>query len=166
MCRVYMFIFPPPAVWTYPTGPCWLCVILLVYGRWNINDVSVFKLSNVSFRGKCPPFGNTLNLPSPTNLARLGHFPPASQAGCLAGQVFYVVYVFSLSMDLHGVPISSTSSMYVPGVCLSTTSSSVWDQRHLMWIRIADPYLWVLDPERTPFFIEFKDAKKKFHIFF
>jgi hypothetical protein len=34
-------------------------------------------------------------LPSPTNLARLGHFPPASQAGRLAGPVFYL-YVFSL----------------------------------------------------------------------
>jgi hypothetical protein len=36
-----------------------------------------------------------LKLPSPTKLARLGHFPPASQAGRLAGQVFYE-YVFSL----------------------------------------------------------------------
>jgi hypothetical protein len=34
-------------------------------------------------------------LPSPTNLARLGHFPPASQAGRLAAPVFYA-YVFSL----------------------------------------------------------------------
>ncbi len=34
-------------------------------------------------------------LPSPTKLSRLGHFPPASQAGRLAGPVFYV-YVFSL----------------------------------------------------------------------
>jgi hypothetical protein len=31
--------------------------------------------------------GNTL--PSPTKLARLGHFPPASQAGRLAGPRFY-----------------------------------------------------------------------------
>ena len=35
---------------------------------------------------------NTLKIPSPTKLARLGHFPPASQAGRLAGPV----YVFSL----------------------------------------------------------------------
>jgi hypothetical protein len=34
--------------------------------------------------------GNTLKLTSPTKLARLGHFPPASQAGRLAGPVFYV----------------------------------------------------------------------------
>jgi hypothetical protein len=38
--------------------------------------------------------GKTLKLPSPTKLARLGHFPLASQAGRLAGPVFYV-YVFS-----------------------------------------------------------------------
>jgi hypothetical protein len=36
--------------------------------------------------------GNTREEPSPTKLARLGHFPPASQAGRLAGPV----YVFSL----------------------------------------------------------------------
>jgi hypothetical protein len=39
--------------------------------------------------------GNTLKIPSPTKLARLGNFPPASHAGHLAGPVFYV-YVFSL----------------------------------------------------------------------
>jgi hypothetical protein len=58
-------------------------------------EVSVLKLSNVSFRGKCARMENTLKLPSPTKLARLGHFPPASQVGRLAGPVFYV-YVFSL----------------------------------------------------------------------
>jgi hypothetical protein len=50
---------------------------------------------NVSFRGKCARMGNSLKLPSLTKLAQLGHFPPASQAGRLAGPVFYV-YVFSL----------------------------------------------------------------------
>jgi hypothetical protein len=64
-------------------------------GRWSTYDVSVLKLSYVSFRGKCTRKGNTLKIPSPTKLARLGHFPPASQAGRLAGPVFYV-YVFSL----------------------------------------------------------------------
>jgi hypothetical protein len=40
--------------------------------------------------------GNPLKIPSPTTkLARLGNFPPASQAERLAGPVFYV-YVFSL----------------------------------------------------------------------
>jgi hypothetical protein len=43
--------------------------------------------------------GNTLKLPSPTKLARLGHFPPANQAGRLAGPVFYA-YVFSLSISI------------------------------------------------------------------
>jgi hypothetical protein len=61
-------------------------------GRWSTYDVSVLKLSNVSFRGKCAHMGNTLkkNLSSPTKLARLGHFHPASQAGRLAGPVFYI----------------------------------------------------------------------------
>jgi len=49
-------------------------------------------------------------------LARLGHFPPASQAGCLAGPVFYV-YVFSLrpppgqlayTFVIHILPMSHT----------------------------------------------------------
>ncbi len=43
----------------------------------------------------CAETGYPLKLPSPTNLARLGHFPPASQEGRLAGPVFYI-YVFSL----------------------------------------------------------------------
>jgi hypothetical protein len=34
-----------------------------------------------------------------TKLGRLGHFPPASQAGRLAGPVFYVD-VFSLSFSI------------------------------------------------------------------
>jgi hypothetical protein len=50
--------------------------------------------------------GNTLKLPSPTKLPRLGYFPPASQAGRLAGPVFYV-YVFSLCSDLlAGWPVN------------------------------------------------------------
>jgi hypothetical protein len=68
-------------------------------GRWSTHNVSVLKLSNVSFRGKCARIGNNLKLPSPTKLARLGHFPPASQAGRLAGPVFYVC-VFSLTLTL------------------------------------------------------------------
>jgi hypothetical protein len=65
--------------------------------RWSNYDVSVLKLSNVSFRGKCARMGNTLKIPSPTKIARLGHFPLASQAGRLAGPVFYV-HVFSLGI--------------------------------------------------------------------
>ncbi len=46
--------------------------------------------------------GNTLQkLPSPTKLTPLGHFLPASQAGRLAGPVFYV-YVFSLVFSEGG----------------------------------------------------------------
>ncbi len=45
--------------------------------------------------GRCARTGHPLKLPSQTKLARLSHFPPASQAGRHAGPVFYV-YVFSL----------------------------------------------------------------------
>ncbi len=68
---------------------------LICDGRWRTYDVSVLKLYNVSFWGRCARMGNNLKLQSPTKLARLSHFPPASQAGHLAGPVFYV-YVFSL----------------------------------------------------------------------
>jgi hypothetical protein len=46
--------------------------------------------------------GNSLKLPSPTKLARLGHFPPASQAGRLACPVFYV-YVLSLVLPIFSL---------------------------------------------------------------
>jgi hypothetical protein len=59
-------------------------------GRWSTYDVSILKLYNVHSGEGCARMGNTLKLPSPTKLARLGHFPPASQAGRLAGPVFYV----------------------------------------------------------------------------
>ncbi len=59
-------------------------------GRLSTYDESVLKLSKVSFRGKCARMGNPLKLP-PTKLARLGQFPPASQAGHLAGPVFYTI---------------------------------------------------------------------------
>jgi hypothetical protein len=58
---------------------------------WSTYDVSVRKKRG----GGCTETGYPLKLPSPTNLARLGHFPPVSQAGRLAGPVFYV-YVFYL----------------------------------------------------------------------
>jgi hypothetical protein len=53
--------------------------------------------------------GNTLKIPSPTKLARLGHFPPASQAGRLAGPVFYV-YVFSLDSTLQELGFAEFTS--------------------------------------------------------
>jgi hypothetical protein len=46
--------------------------------------------------------GNTLKIPSPTKLARLGYFPPARQAGRLAGPVFYV-FVFSLVLPIFSL---------------------------------------------------------------
>jgi hypothetical protein len=54
--------------------------------------------------------GNSLKLPSPTKLARLGHFPPASQAGRLAVTVFYV-YVFSLNTCSFNLPHRSTKPL-------------------------------------------------------
>jgi hypothetical protein len=57
-------------------------------GRLSTYDESVLKLSKVSFRGKCARMGHSLKLTSAIKLARrLGHFPPASQAGHLAGPV-------------------------------------------------------------------------------
>ncbi len=60
-------------------------------GSFSTYDKSVLKLSKVSFRGKCARAGHPLKLPSPTKLVRLGHFLPASQAGCLACPVFYTI---------------------------------------------------------------------------
>ncbi len=81
---------------SYPGAPATAVRDLTRDGRWSTFYVhSVLRLSNVSFQGQCARMWNSLKLPSPTKLARLGHFPPASQAGCLAGLVFYV-FVFSL----------------------------------------------------------------------
>ncbi len=65
-------------------------------GRWSTYDVSVLNLSNASFRGKWAGMENSLNIPSPTKLARLGHVLPASQAGRHAGPVFYIMYTVCL----------------------------------------------------------------------
>ncbi len=59
-------------------------------GRWSTYDVSVLN----KMGGRCAQTRHHLKLPSPTKLARLGHFPPINQAGRLAGPVFYVC-VFS-----------------------------------------------------------------------
>jgi hypothetical protein len=64
-------------------------------GRWSTDDVGVLK--KMGGEGRCAQTGHPPKLPSPTKLARLGHFPPASQAGHLGGPLFYV-YVFSLGM--------------------------------------------------------------------
>jgi hypothetical protein len=92
--------------------------------------VSVLKLSNVSFRGKCARMGNTLQkLPSPTKLARLGHFPPASQAGRLAGPVFYV-YVFSLVFTEGGrAELKPKSNEGAMSLGLFQTSFDDWQAR-------------------------------------
>ncbi len=61
--------------------------------RWSTYDVRVRKKMWGKMRTNRIPSKATTWLPPPTNLAQLGHFPPASQAGRLAGPVFYV-YVF------------------------------------------------------------------------
>jgi hypothetical protein len=66
------------------------------YGRLSTYDVSVLKLSNVSFRGKYARMGNTLKIPSPTNLAWLGRFPAASQEGCSMSVSFLWLDIQSL----------------------------------------------------------------------
>jgi hypothetical protein len=43
--------------------------------------------------GKMRTHGKHSKLPLPTKLARLGHFPPASQAGRLVGPVFYALQI-------------------------------------------------------------------------
>jgi hypothetical protein len=62
-------------------------------GRWSTYDVNVLKKMGGKMRTDRTPS----QAPITTKLARLGHFPPASQAGRLAGLVFYV-YVFSLGI--------------------------------------------------------------------
>jgi hypothetical protein len=63
-------------------------------GRWSTYDVSVLKkMGGGKMRTDRTPSKATIT----TKLARLGHFPPASQAGLLAGPVFYV-YAFSLEV--------------------------------------------------------------------
>jgi hypothetical protein len=107
-----MLLFRPAALWSLlsPVAPIPLPAVrdltrdskLRTYDEWmNLltYDESVVKLSNVSFRGKCARMGHPLKLPSPTKLARLGHFPLASQAGCLAGPVFYTISFLWLSFS-------------------------------------------------------------------
>jgi hypothetical protein len=46
---------------------------------------------------------------------------------------------------------------------------SVGDPSHFGADPVSDPHLWLTDPDPTPFFSDFKDAKKKIifcHIFF
>ena len=73
-------------------GSCRLCVIYITLdGKLSTYDESVLKLSKVSFRRKWPCTGHSLKIPSPKKLARLSHFPPASQTGRLASPVFCTV---------------------------------------------------------------------------
>jgi hypothetical protein len=85
-------------------------------GRWSTYEASVLNLSNVSFLGKCARIGNTAKIPSPTKLARLSHFPPASQAGRLAGPVFYSMYTVCIFSDINNIGFDILKrSTTVPG---------------------------------------------------
>jgi hypothetical protein len=59
-------------------------------GRMEYSTYDVSVLKKMGGGGRCAHTGHPLKLPSPTKLARLGHFPPASQAERLAGPVFFV----------------------------------------------------------------------------
>jgi hypothetical protein len=76
-------------------------------GRWSTHDVSVRKKMGGKMRTNR----------TPTNLARLGHFSPASQAGRLAGPVFYV-YVFSLVPIAQQDGLSAVLGRQSLGKCL------------------------------------------------
>ncbi len=69
-------------------------------GRLSTYEESVLKLSKVSFLGKCARRENPLKLLLPTKLARLGHIPPASQAGALLAQ-WFLLYLFSVFTYLY-----------------------------------------------------------------
>jgi hypothetical protein len=64
-------------------------------GRLSTYEESVLKLSKFSFLGKCSRREKPLKLLLPTKLARLGHFPPASQVGALLARCF-LLYLFSV----------------------------------------------------------------------
>jgi hypothetical protein len=70
-------------------------------GRLSTYDENVLKLSKVSFWGKCARMGHPLKLLSPTKLARLGHFPPASQAASLAGPVYCISFLWGLVFSVY-----------------------------------------------------------------
>jgi hypothetical protein len=90
---------PLPAVRDFTRDGSWY--ILTMYS----------KCTQEKGGGICAETGYPLKLPSLTNLARLGHFPTASQAGRLAGPVFYVhVYDFSLVRKLSLLEISEESA--------------------------------------------------------
>ncbi len=57
--------------------------------KWFLRSKQKFSVGFSS--QKCTRTGHPLKIPSPTKLTRLGHFPPASQAGRLAGPVFYPI---------------------------------------------------------------------------
>jgi hypothetical protein len=124
-------------------------------GRLSTYDESVLKLSKVSFQGKCSRTGHPLKIPSPTKPARLGHFPPASQAGRLAGPVFYIssFLCFDLSLILgHPLLYSLTllcASQYGRQNAITVVrkkalsySLVIMGQRGKLWLDTSVQYLY------------------------
>ncbi len=91
--KVYRYSYAPLA----PAGFAWF------------NSLSIEHWAfTMKLYSSCPRFHSgekwartvhPLKLPSPTQIARLGNFPPASQAGRRAGPVFYTIYFLWV---LHG----------------------------------------------------------------
>jgi hypothetical protein len=85
-------------------------------------------------------------IPSPTKLARRGHFPPPSQAGRLAGPVFYVRICFFSACTSYTVYRArickhltlTNSGSRVPGFLSSRPN---WLPRPLIRNRVLSP-LW------------------------
>ncbi len=91
-------------------------------GRLSTYDERLLKLSKVSFRGKCACTGHPLKLPSPTNPARLGHFPTASQVG----RPCVLYYIFSLAVIKKIYPDS-------PSACLHCWQENRWRGADRNW---------------------------------
>ncbi len=108
-----------PSSHTRPTIPTWpLPAVreLTRDGRLSTYNESVLKLSKVLFKGKWARTGHPLKLPSPTKLARLGHFPPASQACRLAGPVIYNISVLCSCVQPPPPPHNAWESYLSPSV--------------------------------------------------
>ncbi len=90
-------------------------------GRLSTYDENVLKLSKVSFRGKCARTGHPLKRPSPTKIARLGHFPPACQAGMQPCRPGVLCNIFSLE--------TTKDPSYVTAP-ISASAPSPWQRQH------------------------------------
>ncbi len=75
----------------------------------------------------------SIKLPSPTKLARLGHFPPASQVGRLAGPVFYTTYLFCVSFLWAYHPVNWPAQQGPAGGTNTQNSKPTVSQEIVYW---------------------------------